>query len=138
MNLAQLAAQTGLGARTLRHWMALGVLPKPSGRGRGAHYDRRHLLLARAAMVLRVTERSMDKVRARLSMMGERELLELVPALQNPAERVPTPPREPSYPFRAYEVVQLLDGLTLLVDPSRGPVVRRIADDIHRHYGLKA
>jgi DNA-binding transcriptional MerR regulator len=138
MNLAQLAAQSGLGVRTLRHWMGLGLLPKPNGRGRGAHYDRRHLLVARAVMVMRMTERSTDKIRARLSMMGEREMLELVPALQNPAERLPQPPREPSYPFRSYEVVQLLDGLTLLVDPSRGPLVRRIADDIHRHYALKA
>jgi hypothetical protein len=34
-----------------------------------------------------------------------------------------------------WEVVELMDGLLLMVNPSKGAVLRRIADDIYRHYG---
>jgi hypothetical protein len=37
-----------------------------------------------------------------------------------------------------WEVVQLMDGMVLMLNPSRGPVLRRIAADILRHYGMPA
>ena len=43
------------------------------------------------------------------------------------------PPPAPSYP--SWELVTLVDGLVLMVNTTKGPLVRRIADDIHRHYG---
>jgi hypothetical protein len=33
-----------------------------------------------------------------------------------------------------WEVVHLMDGLVLMVNPTK-PVVRRIADEIYRYYG---
>jgi hypothetical protein len=34
--------------------------------------------------------------------------------------------------------VQLMDGLTLLVDVTKGAALRRIANDIYRYYGPAA
>lgn len=36
---------------------------------------------------------------------------------------------------RHWEVVTLMDGLVLLVSASKSPALRRVADDIYRHYG---
>jgi hypothetical protein len=48
---------------------------------------------------------------------------------------VPAPPPAPSYPSTPWEVVELSDGLVLLVNTTKGPLVRPIADDIYRYYG---
>ncbi|HJP03333.1 MAG TPA: helix-turn-helix domain-containing protein [Planctomycetota bacterium] len=41
--LQDLEDRTGLPGRTIRSWISAGVLPKPLGRGRGAHFDEEHL-----------------------------------------------------------------------------------------------
>jgi hypothetical protein len=48
---------------------------------------------------------------------------------------LPTPLPEPSYPRASWEVVTLMEGLALMVNPTRGPALQRIADDILRRYG---
>ncbi len=54
--------------------------------------------------------------------------------LVSSADSARSEPHDPSYPFATWEVVQLIDGLTLLVNPQRGPAIRRLADEIYRHY----
>ena len=44
-SLDELAAESGVNARTLRSWVTSKVLPKPIGQGRGARYSANHLLL---------------------------------------------------------------------------------------------
>jgi hypothetical protein len=51
------------------------------------------------------------------------------------AEGLPAPPPEPTYPRASWEVVTLMEGLVLMVNPKRGPALQRIADDIYRRYG---
>jgi hypothetical protein len=77
------------------------------------------------------------KIRARLGGLDAQALLALVPAAPRvvSADGVPAPPPAPSYPRTRWEVVTLLDGLVLMVNPERGPALQRIADDIFRHYG---
>lgn len=41
--LAELAGTAGVSARTIRYYLAEGVLPPPLGSGKNSHYDDRHL-----------------------------------------------------------------------------------------------
>ena len=41
--LDDLGALAGLGRRTVRYYIQIGLLPRPEGGGRGAHYTGRHL-----------------------------------------------------------------------------------------------
>ena len=43
MTLAELAEQSGLPGRTIRFYIARGLLPGPTKAGRGARYEREHL-----------------------------------------------------------------------------------------------
>lgn len=135
-----LVTESGVPARTLRDWIKHKVLPKPIGRGRAARYDDRHLLRARAVQQLRGTGAPLRDIRTRLAALSEQELRALVPPPPRPttADGVPVPPAEPTYPSVTWEVVQLMDGMVLLLNPARGAVLRRIADDIYRHYGIPA
>ena len=128
-----LAAQSGIAARTLRDWIKHKVLPKPLGRGRAARYDDRHLLRARAIQQLRATGAPLRDIRIRLASLSEQELRALVapPAAPTIPDGVPAPPADPTYPSMMWEVVELMDGMVLLLNPSKGQVLRRIADDIY-------
>ena len=35
-----------------------------------------------------------------------------------------------------WELVGLAEGLFLMLDPRKGPALRRIADEIYKHYSL--
>lgn len=132
-----LAAASGVPARTLRQWIRMRLLPKPAGRGRAARYGDEHLLRARAVRHLRRAKVSVPKIRARLGGLDEGALRALVPPPPRvmSVDGVPPPPPAPSYPRTSWELVTLLDGLVLMVNPQRGPALQRIADDIFRHYG---
>ena len=62
----------------------------------------------------------------------------MLPPIPRPTtpDGVPLPPAAATYPFTTWELVYLMDGLSLMVNPSLGPLVRRIADDIFRHYAI--
>lgn len=42
-SLEELCAATGIPPRTVRYWIQLGLVDRPQGAGRGAHYARAHL-----------------------------------------------------------------------------------------------
>lgn len=132
-----LQAESGIPARTLREWIRRRLLPKPSGRGRAARYDDRHLVRARVVQHLRIRDESLAAIRARIAALSEQQLLSLLPPAPRPTtpEGVPLPPPAPTYPSISWEVVHLMDGISLMVNPNRGPAVRRIADEIYRYYG---
>lgn len=147
MSMTELAAAAGLSARALRSWVGRGIVERADGRGRAARYDARHLVQVRAAVRLRNQGMALQDVRWRLRAASEEELERLgaPPALKPipapaaaPVLVPPSEPPAPSYPAQACEVVRLMDGLTLLVDPHKGPLVRHIADAIYRHYGLRS
>ena len=83
-----------------------------------------------------VQGRSLRTIRARLGELSEEQLLAMVPPPQRAltAEGIPQPPPAPSYPAVSWELVALADGLVLMVNPAVGPLVRRVADEIYRHY----
>jgi DNA-binding transcriptional MerR regulator len=135
----ELEPRSGVQARTLRSWIREKVLQKPMGRGRGARYDERHVVRAVVARQLRSTKLSLSAIRTRLASMSESELVALAQgearARSVSVDGVPAPPPAPSYPSTAWEVVSLMDGLVLMVSTTKGPLVRRVADEIYRYYG---
>jgi DNA-binding transcriptional MerR regulator len=137
-SMQELSDQSGVTARTLRQWVHEGLLPRPSGRGRAARYGMHHVLRARAAQTLRRAGEPLGTVRRKLASMPDDELAGFAPkpARVTDAHGVPAPPPAPSYPRDPWEVVQLMDGIVMLVNPRRGPALQRIVDEIYRHYAM--
>ncbi len=127
----------GVSVRTLRHWIRRKLLPKPLGRGRAARYTESHLTRARVIRHLRTKGQSLETIRARIAPLTEEQLRALLPAAPRvlSPDGIPIPPA-PTYPSVSWEIVTLMDGLLLLVNPEKGAVLRRVADEIYRHYGL--
>jgi hypothetical protein len=95
------------------------------------------MVRARVIQHLRNAKVPLRQIRARISSLNEEQLFGLLPPDPRPttADGAPLPPPDPTYPFSSWEVIQLMDGLFLFVDPTKGAVLRRIADDIYRYYG---
>jgi DNA-binding transcriptional MerR regulator len=134
--MRELAEQTGVLPRTLRHWIRKKLLPKPFGKGRAARYDAGHALRARVISQLRAQRRSLHAIRAMLEKSTDEQLQALLPPrrVAVTAEGIPIPPPPPSYPATAWEIVVLTDGLVLMVNTTKGPLLRRVAAEIYRHY----
>lgn len=61
--LAELAEAAGLSARTVRYYMAEGLLPSPIGSGKKAHYDDSHLTALEQIKDLKKLGYSLDQIR---------------------------------------------------------------------------
>ena len=133
LTIAQLEAQSGVPRRTLRRWIRVGLLPGPLGSGRASYYEAAHATRARAIEALRQERLSTRAIRDRLSRASAQELAQLGAPRSKPVNTVPHPPAPPSYPATAWEVVDLSDGLVLLVRADKLGA-RRLADEIYRHY----
>ena len=72
-SLSQLAEETGVEMRTIRHYISIGILPPPSSRGRGARYDQVHLDRLKAIRVLQ-RDHKLDEIREILSSISPEEL----------------------------------------------------------------
>ena len=102
-SIDELATLAGVTPRTVRYYIAQGLLDRPEGEKRGAHYVRRHLeqlLLAR-----RWTD-------AGLSLERVRELIAGAPE---------DPPRHatPSGSVEVWSRVTVADGLEVQLEPGR-------------------
>jgi len=53
--LDDLEAEAGLPGRTIRSWISAGILPRPRGKGRGAHFGDDHLMRIRFVQKVRET-----------------------------------------------------------------------------------
>lgn len=103
LSLDQLASLAGVTPRTVRYYIAEGVLERPVGEKRGAHYLRRHL--QQLLLVRRWTEAglSLDRVRER----------------QAGAPEDPHPRAMPPGSVEVWSRMTLVDGLELHVEPGR-------------------
>ena len=66
MTIHQLAERSGVPPRRIRHYIAQDLLPPAIGRGRAAHYARRHLDRLRQVEALRDVNLGLDEIRRRL------------------------------------------------------------------------
>lgn len=103
LSIETLASLAGVTARTIRFYIAEGVLERPVGEKRGAHYLQRHL--DQLLLIRRWSE-------AGLSLERIRELAQGAPE---------DPPRRAAAPgsVEVWSRMTLVDGLELHVEPSR-------------------
>lgn len=99
----ELATLSGVTPRTVRYYIAEGLLDRPEGEKRGAHYLQRHL--EQLLLVRRWTD-------AGLSLERVRELIAGAP--EDPPRRA-VPPGS----VEVWSRITLADGLELHVEPGR-------------------
>src|SRR5262249_37221988 len=76
--LEELAERVGVPTRTIRFYIAQGLLPGPGARGRAATYSEDHLARLRLVQLLGVQRVPLAKVRATLEGLTRDELREMV------------------------------------------------------------
>ncbi len=102
-SIEQLATLAGVTPRTVRFYISEGLLERPAGEKRGAHYLRRHL------EQLLTIRRWSD---AGLSLERVRELVD-------GASEDPPPQRRPAGSVEVWSRVMLADGLEVHIEPGR-------------------
>lgn len=121
-SLDELAALAGVTPRTVRYYIAEGLVDRPEGEKRGAHYLRRHL--EQLLLIRRWTE-------AGLSLERVRELIAGAP--EDPAPRPAAPGT-----VEVWSRVTLADGLEVHIEPGRAGLapeqVRRLVRDLTTLY----
>lgn len=102
-SIEQLATLAGVTPRTVRFYISEGLLDRPSGEKRGAHYLRRHLeqLLA----IRRWSDAGLSLERVRELVAG--------------ASEDPPPRRLPAGSVEVWSRVTLADGLEIHIEPRR-------------------
>jgi DNA-binding transcriptional MerR regulator len=103
LSLDQLSSLAGATPRTVRFYIAQGLLDRPVGSKRGAHYTRRHL--EQLLLVRRCTD-------AGLSLERVRELIAGAP-------EDPRPRAAAAGSVEVWSRVTLADGLEVHVEPGR-------------------
>jgi DNA-binding transcriptional MerR regulator len=73
LSIGELADEAGLSQRAIRFYVQQKLLPPPLGRGRGRHYDRRHLELLRKVIALQQGGHSLHAIRQVLDASRDRE-----------------------------------------------------------------
>ena len=102
-SIDELATLAGVTPRTVRYYVAEGLLDRPEGEKRGAHYLQRHL-----EQLLRIR---------RLS--GQGASLERIRALRRGAADDPAPRAPRAGTVEVWSRITLADGLELQVEPGR-------------------
>src|SRR5262245_36330017 len=125
-----LARLVGVRPRTIRSYVAEGILEKPPFQARKTLYSDEHLIRARAARHLIASGQLMLRhVAGHLAKLSLREIEALIPA---PAAAQATPA---SHFGDRWQRVVLMPGLEIHV-MAGAPALERIARDIHERYAL--
>jgi DNA-binding transcriptional MerR regulator len=113
-SLQDLADLADVTPRTIRYYIAQGLLPSPSQLGPGARYGDRHLDRIRLIKLLQREHLPLAEIRSRLATMDDRQVAEL--AQSTAARRQPTGSAadyvrsvlgEPMLPFDGPPMVQM-------------------------------
>lgn len=112
----ELSTLAGVTPRTVRYYIAEGLLERPVGEKRGAHYVRRHL--EQLLLIRRWTD-------AGLSLERVRELIAGAP-------EAPAPRRAPPGSVEVWSRVTLADGLEVHVEPGRAGLTPEQVRDLVR------
>lgn len=86
--ISEIASIAGVTARTVRYYVAQGLLPAPDETGRGPHYDDRHLLRLRLVRELQKRHLPLAEIRRRLAAMTDAQVSTAVVEMTEPAEDV--------------------------------------------------
>ena len=102
-SIEELATLASVTSRTVRYYIAEGLVDRPEGEKRGAHYLRRHL--EQLLLIRRWTDAGLSLDRVRELMAGAPE----------------DPPRQPTPPgsVEVWSRLTVVDGLEIHVEPGR-------------------
>lgn len=120
LSLAELAEESGVPARTIRYYIARGLLEGPETAGRGASYGERHLERLRQIRELQGKGLTLAEIARRLGGGGTaRELPPSVACWQyQPAPDVTVLVRADSPPWRLRQVHAALRALAVMLSES--------------------
>lgn len=114
-SLTELADLAGVTPRTVRYYLAQGLLPAVGQTGPGSKYDDGHLDRLRLIRRLQAEHLPLAEIRRRLEMLGDAEIHELVGASE------PAPPSD-----TALEYVRTVLGVPLAGQSVQRPSLRRM------------
>jgi DNA-binding transcriptional MerR regulator len=151
-SLSQLVRAAGVTERTVRYYVERRVLPGPELRGFRTTYTDEHLVRLQVIRRLRKMERmNLQAIGKRLAGLSAAELRALLPVepaaggdgkgaagAEAAAGGATGKGAAAPYPSERWERVVLLPGLELLVRADGGPILQRLAREIHLHYGAAA
>jgi DNA-binding transcriptional MerR regulator len=84
--MTDLEEQTGFNARTIRYYVAQGLLPPAHGRGPSATYDLGHLLRLRAIQLLKANYLPLDEIKERLANLSTDDIAAMLEVETAPPE----------------------------------------------------
>jgi DNA-binding transcriptional MerR regulator len=119
MTLQDLAEQAALPARTIRFYIARGLLPGPTGAGRSAAYGGEHL--ARLAAIKRLQKRGLTLTEMTVELSGEKAALPPASAWwQYPlGDDVMVQVRAGASPWRLRQIRNALEEMAARLNPSK-------------------
>jgi DNA-binding transcriptional MerR regulator len=85
-SIADLARVTGLNVRTIRYYIAQGLIPASGESGPGAHYGQGHLDRLRLTKRLQAQHLPLSEIRAQLSALGDDEIATLLAGAEGVSE----------------------------------------------------
>lgn len=85
-SIADLEAETGFNARTIRYYITQGLLSPAHGRGPSAAYDLGHLLRLRMIAMLKAAYLPLDEIKARLAELSDSEVAAMLKVETEPPE----------------------------------------------------
>ena len=97
LTLSELTAAADVSVRTVRYYIAEGLLPPPEGSGPGSAYTRGHLDRLRLIQRLKEAYLPLKEIRRRLSGLGDDEVRSLLAADDNRAAPATPPTSEMLY-----------------------------------------
>jgi DNA-binding transcriptional MerR regulator len=96
--ISELAEEAEVTIRTVRYYVAEGLLPAPQGGGRAATYDDNHLARLKLIKILKDEFLPLQEIRALLSGLDDRAVVELLAEKQaQPAPPLPAPNSAKAY-----------------------------------------
>jgi DNA-binding transcriptional MerR regulator len=83
-SLSDLASLTGVSARTIRYYIAMGLLPSPTQAGPGARYSEGHLARLRLIKQLQREHFPLADIRSALAELSDDQVVEMLEAPTGP------------------------------------------------------
>src|SRR3954452_6968426 len=111
MSIGELADAAGLSRRAIRFYVQQGLLPAPTGRGRGRHYDGTHLQALRRIAEIQAAGHSLDAIR--MILKGHAAPMPAAPPIPG---QDGMPKRRPALSAELWTRLRLADGLELHFD----------------------
>lgn len=87
-SLSDLERETGIPGRTVRYYIAQGLLPPAKGRGPSATYDLSHLMRLRMIQILKDQHFPLLEIRERLATLSDEDIAGLLDVQLDPPEDV--------------------------------------------------